>query len=247
MQATGSCGADTVQALPEIAMPKVLVVDDDPHIRSVLCFALARDGFTTAEAADGAAALAAVAREAPDILLLDVTMPEIDGTEVCRRLRRHSDIPVIFLSSRDEELDRILGLELGGDDYVTKPFSPREVVARVRAVLRRRQAPVPDAGTALLRGRLRLEMAEHRAFWDGREVVLTVTEFAILRCLAAHPGRVFTRDMLMDVAYPDRRTVSDRTIDSHIRHVRAKFAALGAAPIGTVHGLGYRFAGEPAA
>lgn len=221
-------------------MPKVLVVDDDPHIRSVLRFALERDGFAVAEAGDGAAALAAVADQAPDILLLDVTMPEIDGTEVCRRLRRTSDLPVIFLSSRDEEVDRILGLELGGDDYVTKPFSPREVVARVRAVLRRRAAPAPQA-PVVARGELRLLPDSHQAFWGEAEITLTVTEFALLRCLAAHPGRVFTRDALMDVAYPDRRVVSDRTIDSHIRHIRAKFATLGAEPIGTVHGLGYRF------
>jgi two-component system, OmpR family, response regulator len=225
-------------------MPKVLVVDDDPHIRHILRFALERDGFAVAEAADGAAALAAVADQAPDILVLDVTMPEIDGTEVCRRLRRTSDLPVIFLSSRDEEVDRILGLELGGDDYVTKPFSPREVVARVRAVLRRRAGPaVAEVSAALERGSLRLLPDSHQAFWGGTELALTVTEFALLRCLAAHPGRVFTRDALMDVAYPDRRVVSDRTIDSHIRHIRAKFAALGAEPIGTVHGLGYRFSG----
>jgi two-component system OmpR family response regulator len=229
-------------------MPKVLVVDDDPHIRSVLRFALERDGFAVAEAGDGAAALAAVEREAPDMLVLDVTMPEMDGTEVCRRLRRASDLPVIFLSSRDEEVDRILGLELGGDDYVTKPFSPREVVARVRAVLRRRAAPPPAAQAPVVapvvaRGALRLLPDSHQAFWGEAEITLTVTEFALLRCLAAHPGRVFTRDALMDVAYPDRRVVSDRTIDSHIRHIRAKFAALGAEPIGTVHGLGYRFGG----
>ena len=151
-------------------------------------------------------------------------------------------MPIIFLSSRDEELDRILGLELGGDDYVTKPFSPREVVARIRAVLRRRQpgpAPAPEA--ELHRGKLRLAPESHRAFWAEAEVTLTVTEFALLRAMAASPGRVFTRDALMDIAYPDRRVVSDRTIDSHIRHIRAKFAGLGAEPIGTVHGLGYRF------
>ncbi len=220
-------------------MAKVLVVDDDPHIRSVLCFALSRDGFATAEAGDGAAALAAFARETPDLVLLDVMMPELDGTEVCRRLRRESDVPVIFLSSRDEEVDRILGLELGGDDYVTKPFSPREVVARVRAVLRRRQPPAPSE-KVLQRGALRLLPDRFAAFWEDQPVSLTATEFAILRCLLAQPGRVFSRDALMDVAYPDRRVVSDRTIDSHVRHIRAKFAAVGAEPIGTVHGLGYR-------
>jgi two-component system OmpR family response regulator len=222
-------------------MPKILVADDDPHIRSVLRFALERDGFAVAEAADGAAALAAVAREKPDLLLLDVVMPEMDGTEVCRRLRRDSALPVIFLSSRDEELDRILGLELGGDDYVTKPFSPREVVARVRAVLRRPRAAPEATDATILRGRLALHPDRFEAFWDGAALALTVTEFAILRALATAPGRVLTRDALMDVAYPDRRVVADRTIDSHVRHIRAKLAALGGDPIGTVHGLGYRF------
>ncbi len=223
-------------------MPKVLVVDDDAHIRSVLSFALGRDGFTVVEAADGAAALAAVTRETPYLLLLDVMMPECDGTEVCRRLRAAGNaVPVIFLSSRDEEVDRILGLELGGDDYVTKPFSPREVVARVRAVLRR-HAPAPAAKDPVLhRGALSIDAARFEARWNGAAVALTVTEFAILRAMAARPGQVFTRDALMDIAYPDRRVVSDRTLDSHVRHIRAKFAALGAEPIGTVHGLGYRF------
>lgn len=237
-------------------MPKILVVDDDPHIRSVLCFALARDGFTTVEAADGEAALAAAAREKPDLILLDVTMPEMNGTEVCRRLRRTSATPVIFLSSRDEEVDRILGLELGGDDYVTKPFSPREVVARIRAVLRRAPEPMAEsapieparteagaagASASLHRGALTLHPDRLEALWRGQPVPLTVTEFAILAGLAQAPGRVLTRDRLMDLAYPDRRVVSDRTLDSHVRHIRAKFLAVGGEPIGTVHGMGYRF------
>ena len=222
-------------------MPKVLVVDDDPHIRAVVCFALARDGMETVEAADGAAALDAFAREAPDIVVLDVLMPELDGTEVCRRLRHRSDVPVIFLSSRDDELDRVVGLELGADDYVTKPFSPREVVARVRALLRRREGRVVAAAEAPANGRLRLDAERFEASWDGAALTLTVTEFALLRTLAARPGVVFSRDQLMDAAYPDRRVVSDRTVDSHIRHLRAKLAAAGGAPIATVHGLGYRY------
>jgi len=224
-------------------MPKILVADDDPHIRSVLVFALGRDGFATVEAADGAAALAAIERERPYLVLLDIVMPEMDGTEVCRRLRRSSDLPVIFLTSRDEELDRVLGLELGGDDYVVKPFSPREVVARVKAVLRRPREAVPAEPT-VRRGRLALQTERFEAFWGDTPIALTVTEFALLRALAAAPGRVFSREALMEVAYPDRRVVSDRTVDSHIRHLRQKFAALGADPIGTVHGLGYRFLGE---
>lgn len=224
-------------------MPKILVADDDPHIRSVLVFALAREGFATVEAADGAVALAAIERERPDLVLLDIVMPEMDGTEVCRRLRRSSDLPVIFLTSRDEELDRVVGLELGGDDYVVKPFSPREVVARVKAVLRRPREAAP-AETVLRRGRLALHPDRFEAFWDDTPVVLTVTEFALLRALAAASGRVLSREALMEVAYPDRRVVSDRTVDSHIRHLRQKFATLGADPVGTVHGLGYRFLGE---
>ncbi len=224
-------------------MPKILVVDDDPHIRSVLLFALSRDGMEGLEAADGLVAIEVLARHAPDLVLLDLTMPELDGTEVCRRLRQRSDVPVIMLSSRDEELDRVLGLELGADDYVTKPFSPREVVARVRALLRRREGRVvAQPGAPATGGRLRLDPERFEASWDGRRLALTVTEFAILRALSARPGVVFTRDMLMDVAYPGGRVVSDRTVDSHIRHLRAKLSAAGGAPIGTVHGLGYRYA-----
>lgn len=219
-------------------MPSVLIVDDDPHIRAVVRFALARDGFAVSEAADGAAGLAAFRAEAPDLLILDVTMPEMDGTELCRRIRRESDVPVIFLSSRDEEIDRVLGLELGADDYVTKPFSPRELVARVRARLRRNTAPADDA---LRRGALSIDAARFEAQWAGAALPLTRTEFRLLHAMARRPGIVFTREMLMHAAHDDARIVSDRTIDSHVRHLRAKLAAAGAAPIGTVQGLGYRF------
>jgi two-component system OmpR family response regulator len=235
-------GANAVQT-----MPKILIADDDPHIRNVIRFALARDGLATIEAADGAAALALIAREQPDLVILDVMMPEMDGTELCRRLRRDSDVPVIFLSSRGEEVDRVLGLELGGDDYMTKPFSPRELVARVRAHLRRRAGRVTDAPRAvapLHRGPLTLDADRFEARWNAAPVPLTVTEFRLLQAMAAHPGRVFTRDNLMGAAHADARIVADRTIDSHVRHLRAKLAALGAAPIETVHGLGYRYRDE---
>lgn len=222
-------------------MATILVVDDDPHIRSVIRFALARDGFTVAEAADGAAALDAFARVAPDLVILDVVMPEMDGTEFCRRLRQAGcDVPVIFLSSRDDEIDRVLGLELGGDDYVTKPFSPRELVARVRAMLRRAAGPTVAAGP-VRRGKLEIDAERFEASWAGQPLVLTVTEFRLLLAMARQPGRVFSREMLMQAAHEDGRIVSDRTVDSHVRHLRAKLAALGAEPIGTVHGLGYRF------
>lgn len=223
-------------------MHSVLIVDDDPHIRAVVRFALARDGFAVSEAADGAAGLAAFRAEAPDLLILDVTMPEMDGTELCRRIRRESDVPVIFLSSRDEEIDRVLGLELGADDYVTNPFSPRELVARVRARLRRNAPPAEDA---LRRGPLAIDTARFEAHWAGAPLPLTRTEFRLLHAMARRPGIVFTREMLMQAAHDDARIVSDRTIDSHVRHLRAKLAAAGAAPIGTVQGLGYRFTDGP--
>ena len=240
-------GANAVQKTATQRMPKILIADDDAHIRNVIRFALARDGHAVVEAADGAAALALLAREAPDLLVLDVMMPEMDGTELCRRIRRDSDLPIIFLSSRDEEFDRVLGLELGGDDYMTKPFSPRELVARVRALLRRRDGRVtsaPAGGEPLRRGPLSLDADRFEARWADQPMALTVTEFRLLQAMAAHPGRVFTRDALMAAAHADQRIVSDRTIDSHVRHLRAKLAALGASPIGTVHGLGYRYMDE---
>jgi two-component system OmpR family response regulator len=221
-------------------VPRVLIVDDDPAIRDVVRFSLARAGFETDEAADGEAALRRVAVAAPDIIVLDVLMPELDGIEVCRRLRRDSDVPILFLSSRDDEIDRVVGLEIGGDDYLVKPFSPRELVARVRAVLRRRRAPAASDGAVLQHGRLTLEPEYFRACWDAAEIALTPTEFGILRTLIAQPGRVYSRDNLMNGAYLLDRQVSDRTIDSHVRRVRAKFAAIGARPVETVHGLGYR-------
>jgi two-component system OmpR family response regulator len=221
-------------------MQKVLVVDDDPHIRDVVCFALRRAGYQPLPAADGLAALDLVAREMPALVILDILMPELDGTEVCRRLRKSCDVPVIFLTSKDEEMDRILGLELGADDYVVKPFSPRELVARVKVVLRRK-APVA-AEQKLVRGRLVVDLEAISASWDGTGVPLTATEFALLRAIAAQPRRVFTRENLMVASYADARFVSDRTIDSHIRHIRAKFQSAGGDPIETVHGVGYRLA-----
>lgn len=224
-------------------MAKILIVDDDPHIRAVLDFALRKAGFEVVEANDGAQALARCQASPPDLVVLDILMPELDGTEVCKALRRFSATPILFLSSRDDELDRILGLELGGDDYMTKPFSPRELVARVRAILRRGPLTPPPGGPApasLRHGRLHLDPDRYTASWDGRELALTLTEFGILRTLIAHPGKVFNRDQLMDGSYQDYRVVSDRTIDSHVRRVRAKFKTLGADPIETLHGIGYR-------
>jgi two-component system OmpR family response regulator len=231
-------------------MARILVVDDDRHIRDVVVFALRKEGFSTCEAADGMAALEGVEKEKPDLVVLDVLMPELDGVEVCRRLRASSAVPVIFLSSKDGEVDRIVGLELGGDDYMVKPFSPRELVARVKAVLRRRSEGAngatpstesePPPNRVLARGGLSLDLDAHVASWDGTSLTLTATEFAMLKALAERPGKVFSRDNLMDLAYDDRRYVSDRTIDSHVRRIRAKLAAAGGAPIETVHGVGYK-------
>ncbi len=226
----------------------VLVVDDDAHIREVVRFALRKADFDVLEAADGRAALEIAARENPDLLVLDILMPEMDGTEVCRELRKTARTPIVFLSSKDDEIDRIIGLELGGDDYVTKPFSPRELVARVRAVLRRTDMMPPGApasteekdGQQLGHGKLRLDLDRFRAFWADEEVVLTVTEFGILRTLLGYPGKVFSRTELMDGAYRDYTVVAERTIDSHVRRVRHKFASVGGEPVETVHGVGYR-------
>jgi two-component system OmpR family response regulator len=220
-------------------MPKVLIVDDDRHIREVIAFALGEAGFETSEAVDGEQAIAEFERSAPDLVVLDIVMPELDGTEVCRRLRARSTVPIVFLTSRDDEVDRILGLELGGDDYLTKPFSPRELVARVRAVLRRTSPPSGES-RKLRHGRLELDLDRFTVAWESREAPITVMELGILRTLLGRPGKVYSRDELMDRAYDETTVVSDRTIDSHVRRVRAKLKALGADPIETVHGAGYR-------
>ncbi len=219
----------------------ILIVDDDSHIREVVRFALEKAGFATAEASDGVMALARFDELGPDLIVLDILMPEMDGTDVCRRIRAASTVPIVFLSSKDEEVDRIVGLELGGDDYVAKPFSPRELVARVRAVLRRSErTDAPQAGKVIRHGLVSVDLETFRAYWGGKEVVLTVTEFGIVRALMGHPGKVYSRDELMDRAYATDNIVTDRTIDSHIRRVRKKFADAGGDPVETVHGLGYR-------
>lgn len=224
-------------------MTRVLVVDDDPGLRDIVRFALEQEGMSVVEAADGEAALREFPRVQPAVIVLDVMMPKVDGVQVCREIRRSSDVPILFLSARDDEIDRVLGLEMGGDDYVSKPFSPRELTARVKALLRRLDRPrgAEEATPKILEhGRLKMDEGQFRAFWDGDEVVLTVTEFGILRALLARPGMVLTRDRLMDEGYGVDKYVSDRTIDSHIRRVRRKFDALGADVIETVHGLGYK-------
>lgn len=225
-------------------MQTILVIDDDPHIREILEYSLAKAGFRPIAAADGRAGLDAFHRERPDLIVLDILMPEMNGTEVCKEIRRTSKVPIVFLTSVDDEVDRILGLEIGGDDYLTKPFSPRELIARVRAVLRRSERPEPEPTRFLSHGPIKLDLDRFKAFLGEEEVPLTVTEFRILQTLASYPGKVFSRDELMDRAYPDGSVVSDRTIDSHIKRIRKKFEEKGHNPIFTVHGLGYRLTGE---
>jgi len=226
-------------------MPRtILIADDDPHIRQLLVFALHKAGLDAIEAEDGEAALAAVAAHAPDLIILDINMPRMDGIEVCRRLRAQGDLPILFLSSRDDEIDRVLGIELGADDYVVKPFSPREVVARAMAILRRVSAHPPGVESAsgpIRHGRLLLDPEGWRAEWAGIEVPLTVMEFGLLRTLAAMPSKVFSRDAIIDRLHGPGFAITDRTIDSHIRNLRAKFAGVGGGDvIETRPGIGYR-------
>jgi two-component system OmpR family response regulator len=226
-------------------MPRtILIVDDDPHIRQLLVFALQKAGLDTIEAEDGEAALALVESKSPDLVVLDINMPRMDGIETCRRLRAMGDLPILFLSSRDDEIDRVLGIELGADDYVTKPFSPREVAARVMAILRRtagRPPAVAEVSPVQSHGRLMLDPDGWQASWGGISVPLTVTEFGILRTLATMPSKVFSRDAIIDRLHGPGFAVTDRTIDSHIRNLRAKFAQIGADDvIETRAGIGYR-------
>jgi two-component system OmpR family response regulator len=222
----------------------ILVVDDDPHIRDVVRFAFEKTGMAISIAQDGKEALRQFDRDVHDLVVLDIGMPEMDGLEVCRQIRKTSDTPILFLSARDEEIDRVLGLEIGGDDYVTKPFSPRELVARVNAILRRtRNSPAPATATAkeMTRGGLTIDPDAHTAAFLGTPVSLTALEFAILRTLLARPGFVFTRELILDAAYAGNIHVADRTIDSHVRNIRAKIAAAGCdSIIETVHGVGFK-------
>jgi two-component system OmpR family response regulator len=221
----------------------VLVVDDDPHIRDVIRFAFEKAGMRVSIANDGKQALRAFDGAVHDLVVLDIGMPEMDGLEVCRQIRKSADTPILFLSARDEEIDRVLGLEIGGDDYVTKPFSPRELVARVNAILRRSQnAPAaPAAAEPMRRGALVLDPDERAVVFDGQPVALTSIEFAIVRTLMARPKFVFSRELILEAAYGGNIHVADRTIDSHVRNIRAKMAAAGSdSVIDTVHGVGFR-------
>jgi two-component system OmpR family response regulator len=224
----------------------ILVVDDEARIREVLLYALKKEGFTVTAVGDGPAALAAVEAGGVDLVVLDVMLPELDGLEVCRRIRQKHRTPILFLSARGEEVDRIVGLELGGDDYLAKPFSPRELVARVRAVFRRVEGPPPTSTpvkpTVVTHGEVAVDSDRHEVRYAGRLVALTPTEFGVLGALLERPGVVLSRGQLMQRAYRYDNLITERTIDTHVRRIRAKFREAGGDPIATVHGVGYKAA-----
>ncbi|AKT41561.1 response regulator transcription factor [Chondromyces crocatus] len=223
----------------------ILIVDDETRIRDVVSYALQKEGYRVTAASDGRAALDALEGGGVDLVVLDVMLPEIDGLEVCRRIRARSRIPILFLSARGEEIDRILGLELGGDDYLTKPFSPRELIARARAIFRRTDEPdrAPEERAAVLRFRgIEINPERHEVRYEGRVVPLTPTELGILGALIERPGVVLSRAQLMQRAYRYDNLITERTIDTHIRRIRAKFREAGLDPIATVHGVGYKAA-----
>ena len=237
-------------------MAKITLVDDDENIVASVSLALESHGHQVKAYYDGAAGLQALESDPPDLAILDVKMPRMDGMEVLRRLRQTSNTPVIILTSKDEEIDEILGFNLGADDYIHKPFSQRLLIERVKAVLRRAGAeaedrnsaagPAPSASAAaraIKRGKLTLDPERHDSLWDGRPVKLTVTEFLLLQALAQRPGFVKSRDNLMDAAYEDQVYVDDRTIDSHIKRMRKKFRQVDPEfdAIETLYGVGYRY------
>ena len=230
----------------------IALVDDDRNILTSVSIALQTEGFLTRVYSDGETALKALTENPPDLCIFDIKMPRMDGLELLRRLRERSQVPVIFLTSKDDELDEALGLAMGADDYIAKPFSQRLLLARIRAILRRTEvASAPDeaadhATGPIERGRLSMDPARHRTTWGGEAVTLTVTEFLILETLAQRPGIVKTRNQLMDAAYQDDIYVDDRTIDSHIKRLRRKFRQVDPQfdAIETLYGAGYRFTDE---
>lgn len=229
-------------------MPTIALVDDDRNILTTLRMVLESENYKVQTYNDGATALEGLAADPPDMAILDIKMPRMDGMELLRRLRHKSDMPVIFLTSKDEEIDELFGLKMGADDFIAKPYSQRLLVERVKAVLRRAQPKEPTAnGTVaaniLERGKLSMDPERHTCHWDGKDVTLTVTEFLILQALAHRPGVVKSRDALMDAAYDDQVYVDDRTIDSHIKRLRKKFKQVDDDfdVIETLYGVGYRF------
>ena len=236
-------------------MSRIALVDDDRNILTSVSITLEAEGFEVETYNDGQSALDAFTRRMPDMAVLDIKMPRMDGMDLLQRLRQKTSMPIIFLTSKDDEIDEVLGLRMGADDYVTKPFSQRLLVERIRALLRRQEAvaggadvPVTEETKIIERGNLRMDPLRHSVAWKGREVSLTVTEFLLLQALAQRPGFVKSRDQLMDVAYDDQVYVDDRTIDSHIKRLRKKFRAVDSEfkAIETLYGVGYRFDEQPA-
>jgi two-component system OmpR family response regulator len=224
----------------------ILVADDEARIREVVQYALERQGYRVTLVTNGRAALDRARQGDVDLVVLDVMMPELDGLDVCRELRRDSTTPVLFLSSRGEEIDRVIGLELGGDDYLTKPFGTRELVARVKALLRRGASaaqPTASANDTLTHDGVRIDLERHEVRCGDAVLRLTATEFGVLVALFERPGVVLSRAQLMQRAYPFDNLVTERTLDTHVRRIRAKFRELGRDPIETVHGVGYKAAG----
>ena len=223
----------------------ILLVDDEDSIQKLLAYPLEREGFRVLQARDGEEALEQFASERVDLVVLDLMLPKLDGLEVCKRLRAVSEVPIIMLTARDDELDKVLGLELGADDYITKPFSIREFRSRVRALLRRASAPrrVATDGESISAGGLRIDLPGRTVEVRGRPVQLTYVEFELLRMLAAQPGRVFSRRMLLEALWGAADYREPRTIDVHVRHLREKLERDPAEPeyILTVRGVGYRF------
>ena len=228
-------------------MATIALVDDDKNILASVTLLLEQEGYHVRAYADPAAALTALAATPPDLAILDIKMPRMDGLELLRRLRQTADMPVIFLTSKDEEIDELMGLNAGADDYIRKPFSQRLLLERVKAVLRRGESHKVQPGEvkkeSLVRGKLALDPLRHECTWEGKPVRLTVTEFLILQCLAQRPGFVKSRDNLMDAAYDDQVYVDDRTIDSHIKRLRKKFKLVDDDfdAIETLYGVGYRY------
>lgn len=247
----GDLLGSAVSAMGEVMVKEkstIALVDDERNILTSLGMALEAEGYSVRTYSDGAAALEALTDDPADLGIFDIKMPRMDGMELLRRVRQLSDMPVIFLTSKDEEIDQLFGLKMGADDYIAKPFSQRLIIERVKAVLRRsglRDGPAEETESAqvLERGQLKLDPERHTCHWDNRPVTLTVTEFLILQALAARPGVVKTRDALMDAAYDDQVYVDDRTIDSHIKRLRKKFKQVddNFDVIETLYGVGYRF------
>jgi len=228
-------------------MADIALVDDDKNILTSVSMLLEQEGYHVRTFSDGASALTALSATPPDLAILDIKMPRMDGLELLRRLRTSQDLPVIFLTSKDEEIDELMGLNAGADDYIRKPFSQRLLLERVKAVLRRAEGHKDNTAEgkkdALVRGKLALDPQRHECTWEGKPVRLTVTEFLILQCLAQRPGFVKSRDSLMDAAYDDQVYVDDRTIDSHIKRLRKKFKQVDDSfeSIETLYGVGYRY------